>query len=133
VCNQIRSQNHTDETRHRLQPPQISDTRGDVQASASQPPDPHCKTSLIFFSNWDVVCLHPLGDAEHKTASFPYPCRLCLHYLRSLFPFLLLNGPFPLQQHISFTMELDPILRRHRFQPGSYLPVSMQCATAAEI
>jgi hypothetical protein len=33
-----------------------SNTPGGVQTSASQPPDPHWKASLILFSRWDVVC-----------------------------------------------------------------------------
>jgi len=34
----------------------ISSTPGDMQASASQPPDPHWKAYLIF-SRWDVMCI----------------------------------------------------------------------------
>jgi hypothetical protein len=61
----------------------LSNTPGGVQASASQPPDPHRNISLI--CTLQVGCcvpLHPLGGAEHKTTSFPIPCRQCLHYLR---------------------------------------------------
>jgi hypothetical protein len=58
-----------------------SNTPGGVQASASQPFDPHRKASLIFILEWDVVSLHPLGGAEeHKTTSFslsmPVVCTL---------------------------------------------------------
>ena len=35
----------------------LSNTPGGVQASASQPPDPHWKAPLILFCGWDVVCL----------------------------------------------------------------------------
>ena len=31
------------------------------------------------------VSLHPLVGAEHRTISFPNPCRQCLHYLRFFF------------------------------------------------
>jgi len=54
----------------------LSNTSGGVQASASQPPDPHWKSSLT--CTLQVGCcvsLHPLGGAEHKTTSFPNPCR----------------------------------------------------------
>ena len=42
---------------------------GGVQASASQPPDPHCNTSLLLFSRGMCVSLHPLDGAENKTTS----------------------------------------------------------------
>ena len=63
----------------------LSNTPGSVQASASQPPDPHCKVFPVF-SPGGMLCasLHPLGGAEHKATSFPNPCRKCLHTLRSL-------------------------------------------------
>jgi hypothetical protein len=61
----------------------MSNTPGGVQASASQPLIPHWKAPLILFSRWDVVSLHPLGGAEHKSTSFSNPCRSCLHYLHS--------------------------------------------------
>jgi hypothetical protein len=35
----------------------LSNFPGGVQASASQPPDPHWKTFRVFFSRWGVVCL----------------------------------------------------------------------------
>jgi hypothetical protein len=66
----------------------MSNTPGGVQASASQPPDPHWKL-LLFFCTQTGCCvyLHPLGGAEHKTF-FPDPCRSCLNYLR-VFSFYL--------------------------------------------
>jgi len=54
----------------------LSNTPGGVQASASQPPDPHWKAS--FNSNLLVRCcvsLHPLGGVKHKATSFPNLCR----------------------------------------------------------
>jgi hypothetical protein len=54
----------------------LSNTPSCVQASASQPPDPHWKADLIFILQVGCrVSLHPLGGAEHKTTSFPIPCR----------------------------------------------------------
>ena len=51
TCNQIRNTNHTDDASIEHNPHKyLSNTPGGVQASASQPPDPHCKTSLIVFS-----------------------------------------------------------------------------------
>ena len=57
ICNQIRNRNYTNETRHRAQPPQISEQYSSWCAGfCLSPPDPHLKTSH-FFSRWDVVCL----------------------------------------------------------------------------
>jgi len=55
----------------------LSNTPDGVQASASQPPDPTEKLLLIQFSRCGVLCLciHWVGGAEHKTTSFPNPCR----------------------------------------------------------
>ena len=53
----------------------LSSTPGDLQAFASQPPDPHWKASLIFILRVRCCVLHPLGGAEHKTTSFPTPGR----------------------------------------------------------
>ena len=67
TCNHVRNQNHTDETRHWTQPPQISEQYScGVQASTYQPPDPHWKT--LIYSPGVLLCvfLHPLGGAEHK-------------------------------------------------------------------
>jgi hypothetical protein len=37
---------------------------------------------LFFLQTGCCVSLHPLGGAaEHKSTSFPIPCRWCLHYL----------------------------------------------------
>jgi len=47
----------------------LSNTPGGVQASASQPPDPHC--SYFILQVTCCVSLHPLGGAELKTTSFP--------------------------------------------------------------
>jgi hypothetical protein len=74
----------------------LCNTPGGVQVSASQLPDPYWKAFLVFIlqvgSSRRCVSLHPLGGAEHKTASFPDPYQ-CLHYLRSVsFPFLELKG-----------------------------------------
>jgi hypothetical protein len=54
----------------------LSNTPGGVQqASASQPPDPRLEFSLIFpLQVGCCVGLHGAG-AEHKTTSFPNPCR----------------------------------------------------------
>jgi hypothetical protein len=57
------------------------------QASASQPPGLHWKVFPLLFSRWDIMSLHPLGGAEHKTTSNFNPCRYCLHNLCS-FSFL---------------------------------------------
>ena len=35
----------------------LGNTPGGVQASASQPPDPHWKAFPLLFSRWNVVCL----------------------------------------------------------------------------
>ena len=52
----------------------LSNTPGGVQASASQPPDPHCKASSIFIPQVGCcVSLYPLGVAEHNI-SLPNPC-----------------------------------------------------------
>jgi hypothetical protein len=56
----------------------LSNTCGGVQASASQPPDPHWRTSLISLINLQVggcASLHLLSGADHNTTSFPNPCR----------------------------------------------------------
>jgi len=70
TCNQIHNKNHTDEIEYNLHEYMSSPSSG-VQASAS----PLKNFSFIFF-RWDVVCLciH-WGGAEHKTTSFPNPCR----------------------------------------------------------
>jgi len=48
----------------------LGNNPGGVQASASQPPDPHWKASLIFILQVGYcVSLHPLGGAEHNTTS----------------------------------------------------------------
>ena len=50
----------------------LSNTPSGMQASASQPPDPHWITFLIFILKVGCcVSLHPLGGAEHKTTFFP--------------------------------------------------------------
>jgi len=54
----------------------LSNTPCGVQASGSQPPDPHRKAPLIYMLQVGCcVFLHPLGGAEHKTTSFPNLCR----------------------------------------------------------
>jgi len=61
----------------------LSNTPGDVQASAFQLPDCHWKKSLAFILQvgW-CVSLHPLGGAKLKTTCIaPRPC---FHYLCSL-------------------------------------------------
>jgi len=72
----------------------LSNTPGGVQAPWSTTNEtnhliPTEKPLLILFSRWDVVSLHPLGAAEHKTTSIPIPCQQRLHHLRS-FSFLFI-------------------------------------------
>jgi hypothetical protein len=90
TCNQIRNkiiQMRQDIEHNPYKYP--SYTPGGVQASASQPPDPHRKTSLIctLQVGW-CLSLHPLGGAEHKTTSFPIHAggvyTTCVHFFFSL-------------------------------------------------
>ena len=64
----------------------LSNTTGGVQASASQPPDPHWKPFLIVILQVErCVSLHPLGGAEHITTSFLNPCRGSVYIFFFLF------------------------------------------------
>jgi len=53
----------------------LSNNPGNVQASVSQPLVEHLIPTDKLFFKWDVVSLHPLGGAEHKSASFSNPSR----------------------------------------------------------
>jgi hypothetical protein len=59
-----------------------SGTPGGVQASASQSPDPHWKTSLIFILQVGCcVSLHPLDGAEHNSIHANMPVVMMLSAL----------------------------------------------------
>jgi len=97
TCNQIHNKHHTDETRQLTQPPKylsnIFGANNGVQASASQPPDPHWKAHLIFILQMRCCVSASIGWCRTQTNIFPNPCRQCLTYLRSCF-FLFCDEAF---------------------------------------
>ena len=68
TCNQIRNKNHTDETRHWAQPPQISEQYSWWYAGFCLPAtwSPLKSFSYFILQVGCCVSLHPLGGAEHK-------------------------------------------------------------------
>jgi hypothetical protein len=78
TCNHVRNQNHTDETRHWTQPPQISEQYSWWCAGLCLPttwspliiPTDFDKTSYIF-SRWDVVCFC-IHWVEQNTKQHPF-------------------------------------------------------------
>ena len=77
----------------------LSNTPGGVQASASQPPDPHKKTRL-FFSRWDVVCfcIHWVVQNTNQHPLLVHIDSVYTIWLRSysfLFSFLSRSPQFP--------------------------------------